>query len=138
VRNDTQTGDRFVIYDLQNNDRPVITIVPNIPHGPVHAQIARAAFAPDDNGIFFMAASQGAQRYDYDVYRLDLSTRQVEKLTQTKTYASDFVASRNGKYGVYFVWEFSRLNSVPISPRMELMNMSTGAVTRVNLTGLPE
>jgi Tol biopolymer transport system component len=133
---ESPSGARLLVYPLQDEGRPT-SIVPRIPNGPDHLQIAGAFFTPDDKGIVFMAASQGAKHYDYDVYRLEIATGSLEKLTATKGYASDFRISRNGETGAFFTWSLSGLNSVPINPSLQIINTKTRAISTVSISGLP-
>jgi len=130
------SGDRLLVYSLTDDGRPPTSIIPRIPNGPDHVQIVSASFTPDDRGIFFMAASQGAKHYDYDVYRLEIATGTLEKLTATKGYASDFRISRNGEAGAFFTWFLSGLNSVPINPSLQIMSTRTRAISTVSISGL--
>ena len=133
----TKAGDKLLIYSLADQSRAPVVIVPKVPNAPAQVQIASAYFTADGKGIMFMAASQGTKGYDYDVYQLDLSSHKVKKLTSTNGYATDFKLSANGENIAFFTWSLSRLNSVPINPRLQLLNIQTGNVSSMTITGLP-
>jgi len=109
----------------------------HLPNTPPSRQYVSAYFSPDDRGIVFMAASEGKDGYGYDVYRVDLPSRRVEKLTKNNGYASDFRLSVGGNKAVFLKWKFSRFQKLPRSFQLELMDMKSGRVTPVNFTGLP-
>jgi dipeptidyl aminopeptidase/acylaminoacyl peptidase len=134
---DTQVGERLLIYSLKQPDRAPEVIVPKIPNGAATPQIVSAYFTPDDKSIMLMAASQGAKGYDYDVYKLEIASYNLEKLTTTNSYASDFRLSSNGQTAAFFTWALSRLNSVPINPSLKILDTRTGRVSAVTITGLP-
>ncbi len=134
---DTKKGERLMIYSLKEQDRAPVVITPNVPHGPVAPSIVSAYFTPDAKNILLMAASQGAKGYDYDVYKLGIVSNNVEKLTTTNGYASDFRLSSNGQTAAFFTWALSKLNSVPIDPSLRLLDTRTGHVSAVTITGLP-
>jgi Tol biopolymer transport system component len=57
-------------------------------------------YMPDGKSLLFMAASNGKlpwSEFDYDVYRLDIETGAVERLTQGNGYASGLKVSADGK-----------------------------------------
>jgi Tol biopolymer transport system component len=110
----------------------------NLPNAPPSRQYVSAYFSPDDRGVVFMAASEGKDGYDYDAYRVDLASRKVQKLTENNSYASDFRLSVAGNKAVFLKWKFSRLQRLPRSFQMQLMDMPSGAVTPVNFAGLPQ
>jgi Tol biopolymer transport system component len=59
---------------------------------------------PDGKSILFMAASDGKHGYDYDVYRLDLGTGTLERLTNGNGYATDLKVSADGNTAVFLKW----------------------------------
>ena len=130
------SGDKFRTYSLKDDNQPPVVIAPQIPNGTKNAIIAGSYFTPDGKSIMFMAASEGAKGYDYDIYLLDVATAKVEKLTNTKSYSSDFTLSNNGQYATYLTWGSSRLNKVPINPSLHILNTQTRLVSNVTITGL--
>jgi dipeptidyl aminopeptidase/acylaminoacyl peptidase len=137
MKTESRSGGQLLVYPFTEDRGPPASIVPRIPDGPDHPQIVTAFFTPDDKSIVLMAASQGAKHYDYDVYRLEIATGKLEKLTATKGYASDFRISSNGETAAFFIWSFSRWNNVPIDPSLQLLNTRTRAVASVSIAGLP-
>lgn len=137
LKADTTIGDRLLVYSLVDPDHAPEVIVPRIPNGPEHPVIVRASFAPGERNILFMAASQGAKGFDYDIYSFDIETYGVQKLTSVGGYASDFQLSSNGRVAVYFTWDMSHLNSVPVNPALQLFDIQTRTASPVRMSGLP-
>jgi Tol biopolymer transport system component len=104
---------------------------PNEPRSPVYSN---ASLAADGRSVYYLAASQGAKAFDYDVYRLDLGSNAVEKLTTANGYASDLRVSDDGKYAVLLRWT-ARWGSTPNITKMYLLELATKRVTALNITG---
>jgi Tol biopolymer transport system component len=138
MRSAGMSGDRVLIYRLDESTRDPNVVVPKMPNGPADPPIVSAFFSADDRSILLMAASQGAEKYDYDLYAFDLATWTLKKLTNTHSYASDFQLSSNGKYAIFFVWKnYSRLNSVPIDPSLQILETSTGNLRTISTPEIP-
>jgi Tol biopolymer transport system component len=131
-------GDSILIYRLDHSSGDPDVIVPKMSNGPVDPLIVSAFFSADDRTILLMAASQGVKAFDYDLYAFDLATRRLRQLTYTHSYASDFRLSSNGQYAVFFVWKsYSRLNSVPIDPSLQILETRTGTLRTVLMPEIP-
>jgi Tol biopolymer transport system component len=90
--------------------------------------------APDGRSVIFLAATQGTKAYDYDVFRLDLATITLSKLTANNGYATDLVISPDGNSAVVLRWT-SRWGSLPNLSKVYLLNLNTKAVTALPITG---
>ncbi len=119
------------------NQKPsnLVFQLPNAPRSRIYVS---AFFSPDDKGILFMAASEGKGGYAHDAYRLDLASRDVQKLTENNGYASDFRVSVSGTKAAFLKWKLSRFQKLPRSFQLQLMDIPSGRVTPVNFKGLPE
>jgi len=91
-----------------------------------------AHFSSDDKGVVFMAATEGKDGYEYNVYIVDLASRQVKKLTN-HGYASDFRVSGDSSKAVFLTWKFSRFQKLPRSFQMQLMDLRNGTVAPVHI-----
>jgi Tol biopolymer transport system component len=132
------TNESLELCSLDSPNPQPSNLLFNLPNAPPSRQYVSAYFSPDDRGVVFMAASEGKDGYDYDAYRVDLASRKVQKLTENNSYASDFRLSVAGNKAVFLKWKFSRLQRLPRSFQMQLMDMPSGAVTPVNFAGLPQ
>lgn len=137
MKAETGRGNTLLIYSLVDEGRAPSVIAPEIPNGPESPQIASAYFSSDAKDILLMAASHGQQHFDYDIYRLEIATRKLERLTKTNGYASDLCISQNGEKAAFFTWTLSKLNSMPINPSLQVLNIKTRAISTVAITGLP-
>ena len=83
-----------------------------------------------------MAASSGHHGYDYDVYRMDIDSGSVERLTQGNGFATGLKVSANGKTDVCIKW---RLNwrQVPVQSTPYLLDLQTHKLTPLKVKGLP-
>ena len=131
------TNESLELCSLSSPNPQPRSLLFNLPNAPPSRQFVSAYFSPDDRGIVFMAASEGKNGYGYDIYRVDLPSRRVEKLTENNGYASDFRLSVGGDKAVFLKWKFSRFQKLPRSFQMKLMDMQNGRVTPVNFAGLP-
>jgi Tol biopolymer transport system component len=59
--------------------------------------------APDGRSVIFLAATQGSKAFDYDVFRLDLATNTMSKLTANSGYATNLVISPDGNSAVFLL-----------------------------------
>lgn len=132
------TSQSLLLCSLSGPKQQPENVLFQLPNAPSSRQYVSGYFSFDDRGIVFMAATQGKSGYDYDVYRVDLASRKVQKLTENNGYASDFRLSVGGNEAVFLKWKFSRFQKLPRSFQMHLLDLQSGTVTPVNFTRLPE
>lgn len=130
---ETQAGSQLHIYSL-DSDAPLAVLQPHVPNEPRSPIYANAVLAPDGRSIVFLAATQGTKAFDYDVYRLDLASNAVEKLTTANGYATNLCLSIDGKNAVFLRWS-SKYGSTPTVSRMYLLDLTTKRVTALPITG---
>jgi Tol biopolymer transport system component len=116
---------------LEKSVEPLRFRIPNGPDSPIYSS---PNLAPDGRSIIFLAATQGTTAFDYDVFRLDLATNTLSKLTANNGYATDLVISPDGKSAVFLRWT-SRWGSLPNLSKVYLLNLNTKAVTPFPITG---
>jgi hypothetical protein len=121
----------FSFGEIVNHDTVLQPHPPNEPRSPVYD---RASLSADGRSVYYLAASQGAKAYDYDVYRLDLVNDAVERLTSANGYASDLCVSTDGRHAVFLKWT-ARWGSTPNMSHMYLLDLSTKRLTALNITG---
>ncbi len=90
-------------------------------------------FLPDGKSVLFLAATNGAGAFDYDVYRMDLQTHNIEKLTTSNGYSYGLQLSRDGRTAV-----FMRDSSHWFRKKTELLllDLATQKLMPIKVTGL--
>jgi Tol biopolymer transport system component len=92
---DLDTPQKIAIYSLDHSEKPARVLRPRVPG---HEKIYNCPnFMPDGKSILFLAATEGLRYYDYDVYRMNLESRAVERLTKKNGYATDLRVFADGK-----------------------------------------
>jgi Tol biopolymer transport system component len=137
VTEGNDTPQEIAVYSLNHVGKPILTLRPHIPRevDPKNPTLDCPNYMPDGKTILFMAASEGGRTFDYEVYRLDLKTSLVERLTNRNGYATDLRVSANGKTAVFLK---SRLNwlGTPISYQICLLDIASHKLTPLVITGL--
>jgi TolB protein len=131
---ESEAGSQMRIYSLDSDAAPVV-LQPHVPKEPRSPIYADAAFASDGRSIVFLGASQGAKAFDYDVYRLDLGSNGVEKLTSANGYATHLRLSPDGKSAAFLRWS-STYGSLPTASRMYLLDLTTHSLKALPITGI--
>ncbi len=122
------------VVSLDKPTKPAELLLFHIPKGPDSPIYASPTFAPDGHSIIFLAASHGTKAFDYDVFRLDLATNVLSKLTTNNGYATDLAISPDGNWAVFLRWT-ARWGSLPNLSKMYLLNLNTSAVKPLSITG---
>lgn len=89
------------VYSLPPTTEPMISIKPPVEVDHRDRIIADAMYMPDGKSILFNAATNHLARYDYDIYRMDLQTQEVNRLTRNIGYAYGLQLSRDGKTAIF-------------------------------------
>jgi Tol biopolymer transport system component len=127
----------IAIYSLDHPEKPEMSLQPHVPGEPSRGSIFDFPnFMPDGKSLLFMAASSGHGGYDYDVYRMDIASGSVERLTQGNGFATGLRVSANGKTAVFLKW---RLNwrRMPVESTPYLLDLQTHKLTPLEVKGLP-
>ena len=82
-----------------------------------------------------MAGSNGKHGYDYDIYRVDLGTGALERLTNGNGYATDLKVSADGNTAVFLKWH-SDWHGTPDKSELYLLDVQTHKLTPLRITGL--
>ena len=110
--------EQISIYSLDHAEKPARVLRP---HVPGHERIYNCPnFTPDGKSIVFLAATEGWRFYDYDVYRLDLQTGAVERLTKRNGYATDLRVFADGKTAAFLKWRSDR-HATPVESELYLL-----------------
>ncbi|MGB8060849.1 MAG: hypothetical protein WCF26_02995 [Candidatus Sulfotelmatobacter sp.] len=130
------TPQRIEIYHLDEPDSPSQVLSPIVPHqatpGPIFAY---PNFMPDGKSILFLAASNRIVSYDYDVYRLDLDSGTIERLTKGIGYPTDLRVFADGKTAVLLKWR-SDWQGTAVKSRFYLLDLQTHKLTLFKVSGL--
>ena len=109
---------------------------PTIPREATPSPIfAYPNFTPDGSSILFLAASNRLVNYDYDVYRLDLASGAIERLTKGMGYASDLRVFADGKTAVLLKWR-SDWQGTAVKSEFYLLDLQTQKLRPLKVTGL--
>lgn len=130
---DLDSPRKIAVYLLDHADKPVQVLRPRVPG---HEKIYNCPnFMPDGKSILFLAATEGWRYYDYDVYRLDLQTGAVEKLTRRNGYATNLRVFADGKTAAFLRWRSDR-HATPVESELYLLDLQSHNVAPVKVYGL--
>ncbi len=127
----------IAIYSLDQPGKPIQSLQPHVPKEADHQNpiLNFPNYMPDGKGILFMAASNGKHGYDYDVYRVDLATGSLDRLTNGNGYATDLKVSADGKTAVFLKWQ-SDWHGTPVKSEVYLLDVQSHKVTALKIAGL--
>jgi WD40-like Beta Propeller Repeat len=130
---------QIAVYSLDHPEKPSLSLRPHVPGEPKLGQVFDFPnYMPDGKSILFMAASEGKlpwSSFDYDIYRVDIGTGTVERLTKGNGYATDLKVSSNGKTAVFLKWR-SDWHATPNKSELYLLDLQTHKITPLKVTGL--
>ncbi len=127
-------GRQLHVYSFGQMTEPEAVLQPHVPNEPRWLIYSNASLDADGSSVYFLAASQGAKVFDYDVYRLDLSGNAVEKITTANGFASDLCVSADGRYAAFLRWT-SKWGSTPNISKVYLLDLTTKRLTALNISG---
>lgn len=132
-----ETNRRIAIYSLTAPASPARAFQPHVPKeadqkNPI---IAYPNYLPDGT-IVFMAASNGRHGYDYDVYRLDVETDSLSRLTRGNGYATDLKVSADGNTAVFLRWRKNWIGDLT-GDELYLLDVHSRNLRPLELGGLP-
>jgi len=133
------TEGEIAVYSLDHPEKPTLSLRPHVPkeadrRNPI---LECPNYEPDGKSILFMAASNGKPwgGYNYDVYRVDIGTGALEKLTNGNGYATDLRIFADGRTEVFLKWR-SDWHATPVKSELNLLDLQTHKVTPFKVTGL--
>ena len=138
----TEGGDtnrEIVIYSLDHPGKPTQALQPHVPREADHKNpiLTSPNYMPDGKTLLFMDATNGGlgKAYDYDVYRVDIASGVVRRLTQGNGFATDLKVSADGTTGVFLKWQLDR-HRTPTKSDIYLLDIKAERVTAIKITGL--
>jgi Tol biopolymer transport system component len=139
VTEDLDTPQKVAVYSLDHPGKPSLTLRPHVPKEADHKDpiFDYPNYMADGKSILFMAASNGKvwAGYDYDVYRVDIETGVLERLTEGNGFATDLRVSADGKTAVFLKWR-SDWHGTPVKSEIYLLDVQTHKLTPLRLKGL--
>jgi Tol biopolymer transport system component len=126
------SSQQIAVYSFDQTEKPALSLRPHIPKEPrLGPQFDSPNFMPDEKSLLFMAASSGHGGYDYDVYRMDIASGSVERLT------TGLKVSANGKTAVFLKWRLNWWRRTPVQSTPYLLDVQTHKLTALKVKGLP-
>jgi Tol biopolymer transport system component len=133
------TPRQIAVYSLDSSGKPALSLRPHVPREADHKDpiLDDPNFMADGKSILFMAASNGKlwQGYDYDIYRVDIESGKLERLTKGNGYASDLRVSGDGKTAAFLKWR-SNWRGTPVTNELYLLDVETHRLTLLKVSGL--
>ena len=127
-------GAHLNLYSLDDPGKTENAISLAVPDGARTPVIDDVTLASDGQSIYFMAASDGKNGFDYDVYRADLTGKSLEKFTNANGYATNLGVSADGKTAAFLKWT-SKWGSLPNLSKLYVLDLATKRATPLNVTG---
>jgi Tol biopolymer transport system component len=132
-------GDVIEVRSVEDPAKPMRILRPRGPKKPSLSDLFNCPnYMPDGKSMLFLAATNGKlpwSGYDYDVYRMDIASGTVERLTQGNGYASDLKVSADGKTAVFLKWH-SDWHGTPNKSELYLLDLQTRKLTPFKINGL--
>lgn len=127
---------QIAIYSLDHSEKPQRILRPHFPVKLFGGGFFESPnYMPDGKGILFMAATHGKRGNDYDVYRMNLGTNVVERLTQGNGYAGALKLLPDGKTAAFLKWREDRRGTT-VGTDVYLLDLSTHQLTLFKVNGL--
>jgi Tol biopolymer transport system component len=124
------------IYLLEHPEQPSQSFQPHVPKEANSDPIINYPnYMPDGKSILFMAATDGKRGLDYDVYRLNLTTGDLQRLTSGNGIASDLKVFADGKTAVFLKWH-KNWRGMPDASELYLLDVQTKKLSPLRITGL--
>jgi len=132
-----ETSEHIAVYSLDQPGKPILWLQPHVPHEADHKDPIYNCpnYIPDGKSVLFMAASNGRRVFDYDVYRMELATGSVARLTMGNGYATDLRVSADGKTAVFQKWQ-ADWRHIPVQSKLYLLDVQSRKLTPLVVTGL--
>jgi Tol biopolymer transport system component len=133
-------GQQIAIYSLARPGSPTRSLKPHVPKEADHKNpiVDFPNYMPDGKSLLFMAATNGKlpwSGFDYDVYRVNIETGVVERLTMGNGYASDLKVSADGKTAAFLKWR-SDWRGTPVKSDLYLLDVQSHKLTPLKVGGL--
>jgi dipeptidyl aminopeptidase/acylaminoacyl peptidase len=129
-------SERIAVYSLDHPEKPPLVLRPHVPKGFSNDPIyVGPQYLPGGKSILFMAAINGKSGYDYDVYRLDIASGNLDRLTSGNGFANNLCVFPDGKTAVFQKWH-SDWRRTPVNGELYLLDLQSRGVTPFKVNGL--
>lgn len=128
VTEELNSDQRISVYSVEQPGKPLQSLQPHANTGHWYPIYTCPNYLPDGTSVLFMSPS-GRVKYDYDIYRLDLTTGATQKLTNRNGYSTNLRVSRSGKTAVFLRWRSD-------VSRVFLLNLESRKVVPLEISGL--
>jgi Tol biopolymer transport system component len=131
------TNRQIAVYSLDAPGQPTLARRPHVPKEADHKNpiLNCPNYMPDGKSVIFMAASNGKHGYDYDIYRVNLETNALERLTIENGYATHLNVSADGKTAVFLKWRKNWLGDLT-GNEVYLLDVESQKLTPLKISGL--
>jgi Tol biopolymer transport system component len=133
------TPGQIAVYSIENPGKLLLSLRPHVPREADRKDpiFNCPEFMADRKSILFMAASNGKpwSGYDYDIYRVDIATGALGRLTNGNGFASDLRVSADGKTAVFLKWH-SDWRKTPVKNELYLLDLQTRTLRLVKVSGV--
>jgi TolB protein len=130
---------QIAVYSLERPEQPIRSLQPHVPNEASHDPIIDYPnYMPDGKSILVMAASDRKGwrgELDYDIYRVDLTTGALERLTDGNGFASHLKVYADGKTALFLKWHKNWLGN-PVSNELYLLDLQSHRLTPLKVNGL--
>jgi Tol biopolymer transport system component len=130
---------QIAIYSFERAEQPSRSLQPHVPKEASHDPIIDYPnYMPDGKSVLFMAASDRKGwkgELDYDIYRVDLATDALERLTNGNGIASGLRIFADGKTAVFLKWHKNWRGTRDIS-ELYLLDLPSHKLTPFKVNGL--
>jgi Tol biopolymer transport system component len=127
---------QIAIYALDHPEKPQRILRPQLPAKPsANLFFESPNYMPDGKSILFIGRSRGKRVYDCDVYRLNLETGSVERLTEGNGYAGGLKLFPDGETAVFLRWHEDS-HGTTVGTDLWLLDLQTRKVTPLEVSGL--
>jgi Tol biopolymer transport system component len=118
-------GAHFLILPIDESGVPSQSLQPRVPNAPRLSQdVYNALWLPDGRSVVFFAAAEPPEgNFDYNVYRLDITSGAIDQLTHLTGLLDGISVSTDGKkvvllrQGVYSILDLSTHQLTPVPLR---------------------
>jgi Tol biopolymer transport system component len=132
-------GDVIEVRSLEAPTKLALSLRPHVAEEPSIGQRFNCPnYMPDGKSILFMAAGNGKlpwSGYDYDIYRVDIESGAVERLTEGNGYATDLRVSADGKVAAFLKWR-SDWHGTPNRSQLYVLDLQTRKLTPFRINGI--
>jgi len=127
---------QMIIYSLDHPETPQRILRLHLPgKRPLNQVFESPNYMPDGKSILFMAATGRKREDDYNVYRLDLETGAIERLTEGNGYAGGLKLLPDGKTAVFLKWREDK-HGMTVGTDVYLLDLQTHNLTLFKVSGL--